>query len=604
MVPLTVQDVAKEKMDEATKRAKKAEQRIWDWMIEGKYAPEMRKVIHDAAKLGSGVMKGPYPVSRRSKAILAGADKQTIQLKIVEKIAPGMKRIRPQDFFPDPACGDDVHSGDYCFERARLTERLLKDLAREPGYDATAIEQVVKEGPGKANLVTEDKARIDDRFDQRYEAWFYYGYLKHEEVRALAAAVHNEAWSREIEDGLESDSLKELSTVPVLCTLVNDSVIRAVLHPLDSGAFPYHVIPWLPVENSPWGKGVVQQICSAQNIINGATRALCNNSGHSAGVQLVIDTLCIEPVDGSWIITPNKVWKKVNDDSADDVKKAFESYVFPNIGDALLKVIEYGFRLCEESTNIPLITQGQSGKTTPQTLGATQIQDTNANQLLRSIGYRFDDYATEPIVGQLYEYLLTDENVPADEKGDFKINAHGSVALVERHIQQQTIVGMSSIVLNPAFAIDPEKWLEQYLKGNRLNPKDFQLTDEQKKALAQQPPPKDPRIVAAELKAQTDKYKADKDTDRDAAYVQAETERTRVEYEVAMAELEAKTNLEMLKYANAHKIKLMEVKSEMARDAMKIAAQKEMAAEDRAHEVLKPPTEPIGRAPTGKSFTQ
>jgi hypothetical protein len=60
----------------------------------------------------------------------------------------------------------------------------------------------------------------------------------------------------------------------------------------------------------------------------------------------------------------------------------------------------------------------------------------------------------------------------------------------------------------------------------------------------------------------------------------------------------------MLKYANAHKIKLMEVKSEMARDAMKIAAQKEMAAEDRAHEVLKPPTEPIGRAPTGKSFTQ
>ena len=45
----------------------------------------------------------------------------------------------------------------------------------------------------------------------------------------------------------------------------------------------------------------------------------------------------------------------------------------------------------EESTSIPLITQGQTGPTTPDTFGAAQLQNNNANQLLRSVGYAVDE---------------------------------------------------------------------------------------------------------------------------------------------------------------------------------------------------------------------
>jgi hypothetical protein len=41
--------------------AKKAETRIYDWMVECQYAGEARKVLFDSARLGVGVLKGPFP---------------------------------------------------------------------------------------------------------------------------------------------------------------------------------------------------------------------------------------------------------------------------------------------------------------------------------------------------------------------------------------------------------------------------------------------------------------------------------------------------------------------------------------------------------------
>jgi hypothetical protein len=153
---------------------------------------------------------------------------------------------------------------------------------------------------------------------------------------------------------------------------------------------------------------------------------------------------------------------------------------------------QYALQLAEESTSIPLITQGQSGDTQPETLGATNIQNNNANQLLRSIGYAFDDHITEPVVRQFYEWLLLDPDVPDDEKGEFTINAHGSVALVEQAIQDQTIAQMGRWSKDPAYGIDPKKWIKLFLKSKRLDPESIQYTAEQQAKIDAQPPPDPP----------------------------------------------------------------------------------------------------------------
>ena len=95
------------------------------------------------------------------------------------------------------------------------------------------------------------------------------------------------------------------------------------------------------------------------------------------------------------------------------------------------------------------------------------------------------------------------------------------------------------------------------------------------------------------------------DTDRDTIYVQAEQERTRITGEAKLHEIEVKRELAMLDYANRHQISLENVKAMLAKTAMTLAAQKQLAGvEQRAPQVARPVVEPPGRAPNGQAFQQ
>ena len=74
VAPLTVADLAKEKMEQADEAAKKAEKRIYDWHVECGRTAQVRKVIFDAARLGVGVLKGPFPQKSRQIATRKSAD--------------------------------------------------------------------------------------------------------------------------------------------------------------------------------------------------------------------------------------------------------------------------------------------------------------------------------------------------------------------------------------------------------------------------------------------------------------------------------------------------------------------------------------------------
>ena len=55
---------AAEIREQADEKAKKAEKRIHDWMVEANYSAEMRKVLHDASRIGVGVLMAPFAESR------------------------------------------------------------------------------------------------------------------------------------------------------------------------------------------------------------------------------------------------------------------------------------------------------------------------------------------------------------------------------------------------------------------------------------------------------------------------------------------------------------------------------------------------------------
>ncbi len=363
---------------------------------------------------------------------------------------------------------------------------MLKKLIGQDGYLKAQIEQVIEEGPGK--IFTEGGNPVDSKKSiGRYEIWYYYGLIKRSDM-LLADAV-----------GME-DLPDDQDEVHAIISIVNDTVIRAIINPLDSGVFPYRVMSWSRRPGHWAGVGVGEQMSMPQRMCNASTRALLNNAGLSSGVQLIINQLGIIPADGSYELTPNKVWYATGD--VVDVRAAFQAILVPSVQPQMMAIIEYAMKLAEESTGIPLITQGQTGPTSPNTFGQAELQDNNSHTWLRSVGYRFDDQITEPLVNDLYEWLLLDPNVPDDEKGDFRINAHGSIAMVERAIQEQVLLGLLQASANPAFQVDPAKLFGEYLKSKRLDPRQIQYSAEEQAARAKQPPAPPLPVMVEQLKGQ------------------------------------------------------------------------------------------------------
>ncbi len=132
-VPLTVADIANQKLDAAADAAEKAETRIYSWMVDCRRPSEVRKVIFDAGRIGVGVLKSPTPAITKSMA-LTKDDKGDPVLQIKKKVVPVSRWIDPWNLFPDPACGEDIHNGDFIIERDFLAPKKLKDIGQLYGY--------------------------------------------------------------------------------------------------------------------------------------------------------------------------------------------------------------------------------------------------------------------------------------------------------------------------------------------------------------------------------------------------------------------------------------------------------------------------------------
>jgi hypothetical protein len=610
--PATVKDLAKHQISKAEKAAEKACARIYDWMVEYKHPAEMRKVIFDGARLGVGVIHGPIPEARKARVLRRSAPAavspqtqtaqavSTVTLEIVEKIKPAARWVDPWNFYPAPGCGEDIHRGGHAFEYDRMLAAELAGLSG-PGWIKPAIMEVLKEGPNKVNL--EQGNPNEPQHKKQFDVWHFTGKI----ARAAFEAANGDQ-AEELPEGIDE--------VQAVVTLVNDRVVRAIRPVLESDNLPYRVFNWRRRAGHWAGVGVAEQVKNPQKIVNAATRAMLNNAGMSAGSQIVTIAGALSPADGNNKITPDKLWNldPANAAGIDDVRKAFASFVWPNMTPQLMTVVEYGFKLAEEHSSIPLITQGQSGKTTPDTFGGQQLQDNNANQLLRDVGFGLNDTVTTPLVDDFYEWLLLDPDVPDEEKGDYQVDTSGALAIIEKALQDQFIPQLVAASKDPAYDLHPGRCMEALLRSKRLSPEQFQLTESEKEAKAQQPPPVPPQIEAAKIRAESaEKIAAQQnqlaaqrnqnDIDRDTAYQNSLNERGAATDALALETLRLKVRLAELEYATQERISLQEAKVKLATKTMELQTQRDLAGKDGlGPEVATPPTEPPGRAPDGAAY--
>lgn len=602
----------------AKEAAEGATRQIEDWLVQSQWHAEVRKLIEDCARLGTGVLKGPTPRKIKSRMVRNG--EAGMELVIEEAIAPESRAVSPWHLYPDPACGECIQDGSYVWEEDTITAKALRDLKGLPGYLGDQIDKVIEQGPdadGRDPSHSYADARVSD--GDLYRIWYFHGTAEREDLEAA---------------GVELPEEGDVSA-PCLVTMVNDVVIKAALSPLDSGDFPYDVMPWQRKDGQPWGTGVAMQINTPQRMLTAAARNLMDNAGLSAGPQIVLRREAIRPADGKWEITPRKIWWVEDGADVQAVNQAFMVVNIPTLQQELNNIIQFAMKMAEDVTGLPMLMQGQANAKVPDTVGGMQLLNNNASTVLRRIARLFDDKVTEPHIRRYYEWLMMygeDDSI----KGDFQIDARGSTALIDRDLQNQSIMQMGALVNNPAFGIDPEKWFAEALKAQRLDPKRFQMDDEKRAAMAQQQAPTAPQIEVAKIRAeaeaqktmallqaeaqrvqveiQADMQKAQMqnaaavqkmqlDTDRDTVYVQAQAQRDQTMAEAKMQELAIKRELAMLEYANKREMTLEQVKAKLAETAMKLQTTKELAGvKAAADQMPTPPIEPVGRAPAGESF--
>ena len=560
----------------------------------------MRLVIEDTSKLGTGVLKGPIPQRKKAVAYIDG------KLQIHEEIKPCSFSIDPKNCFPDGSCGEDIQNGGFHWERDFVTYSKLASL-RGGDYIDKQIDEALMEGPHAAIRKFDENTTlgglVERKTEEMFEIWYFYGNLEKEDLEAA---------------GVDFPDDEPIPNIPVHLALVNNRVIKADRNHLDTGEFPYDYMVWQRRRNVPWGLGVARQIRTPQRVVVGAARNLMDNAGLAGGPMWVFLQGIIEPIDGIYDIRPRKGWMASDEADFRAVQDAISFIEMPMMQVELTAIIQLGLKMAEDVTGLPMLMQGQQGAA-PDTVGGMQMLNNNASTVLRRIARLFDDNVTEPHITRYYTYLL--QHGEDIEKGEFVIDARGSSALIERDIQNQAIGEMANIVKDPVFKLDPAKWMAEYLKSQRLDPKRFEYDDDKWQQIVEQmsQPPADSRLEVAQLTAQVQQaieqlksqtklqdtgMKLETETGMQAQQHAHEERQNQMELQFKAMFKELELENEQLRALGKKEISLGDIKARLADTVMKLNTQKELSKAGLGGETVKPAAEPKGRAPDGESFTK
>lgn len=557
----TVSDLAARAMEKASKAAAAAQKRVDDWLTESCWGAEVRQVIDDMARIGTGVLKGPFP-ERRVYTVYSNGN-----LNRIERIEPRSKRVKVRDIFPDPACGENVHDGDFLWERDYLTAKRLRDLknmGEGSGYIAEQIDAVLAEGPRLPEVEYDPSKPVDQAQASRpYQIWYYYGVLDRDDCEAAGCEVGEEEPS-----------------VPVIVAMVNDRVIRASRNPLDNGKFPFDVVPCSRREGHWAGVGIGRDLRTPQRIATGATRAMMENAGLSAKPIIALMQGLLVPADGNTTLYGGKLFVIPSGTDVQEAKNAIWSFQIESRQVENMNIIQFALKQAENVTGLPMILQGQQGQA-PDLVGVVEILDRNSSVVANRVAKMFDDNLLEPHIGRYYDWLMQygeDDSL----KGDYTIKV---LPPPDVQADKAALVEMAKLIDRREARIDPAKLTSELAKSNRFDASRIQYTEEEwekiEKAMAKNPPA-DPRVQAAQVREQGE----------------SQREQMRLTFEAEQANLDRQ--LQSAELSSEERRDLEKQKVLLASLALKLRVQKDLSRT----ETVSPPTEPAGRAPDGQAFVR
>lgn len=558
-------------MGTAKRAASLMEREIDDQLTESRYPARCRDIIDDMCKVGTGILKGPIvrDKGRRKWALTSEASSDSAAVYSLANDnhpTPSFRRVNYWHFFPDPSA-ETIEDAEYTFERHLPNKKMLRKMAKDLGFNKHAVRKLLKSGPqgegaatGSTSLSFMAELRSLENggtggdlqpLNDRYVVWEFYGSLEIEQVETMIRAMGREEDADEYAksaDPLEPIMVRVFFCDGQLLKIEEDFV-------LDSGECLYSVGTFEKSESSILGGvGIPHLMSDEQSMLNAGVRMMMDNGALAVGPQIVVDKEIIQPENGSWKLTPRKIWQRIKAVGRPDTKgeRPFETYDIPFNQAMLAAIVDMALKFIDEAVAMPLIAQGDQGEYHTQTKGGMSMLFNQANVVFRRVVKNWDDDITEPTIRRAYDFNMQFSD--KDEiKGDMKAEARGTSVLLVREMQaEQLLAILRDYSLHPLIGpgLKAYNCMKLVLQAMSINPSDVLIDEEEYTAKLEQMSQGDQQPSSDEIRAQSQ---------IEVANIDAQSRREQAESNERVAQLRADT--EMARLASQHELSLEQIRA-------------------------------------------
>jgi len=485
MDPNMNEDLVMARMQELEEELKKAEKRvaddaaelmtidIMDQLIETNAEQKLKESILEACIFGSGACKaGTVRIDQKqSYSMMADPEtgEQGYALSIIEQPMPEVESVSIFDLYPDPYC-TSLDDCDGLFRRHVLTRRQFRELSDLPQFDSGMIKYLLKTNR-TGNHTEEEHERTRRRIaginehseSNRFEVMEYWGCVDGYELKEHGVEIPEDA-----------DLSEDFSACVWLCS---GKVIKVMLNPIKGYDIPYHIFPYERSPHQFWGTGVPRMMRDSQGTMNAATRIWLDNLAMSSAPMVEVNTDLLAAGEDPTDIHPWRVFLREGGDGSMPMVRWYQPVANAN---GLNQIVDIFRKFADETTSLPSYTHGeQTGGLNKTATGMSMLMGA-ANVALKSTIKNIDDFLMEPMITALFHWNM-EFGTNQKSKGDLRIVARGSTALVQKEVQSQRLLQFLSLVSNPMDAglVDRNQLLRDIAQSMDIDPDEIVKSEEQ-----------------------------------------------------------------------------------------------------------------------------
>lgn len=481
----TVEEVnlAKKSYLEATIKGMSSE--IEDQLSELKYRNIIRNVAHSGHMHGTGWLKGPLVNQTVEEHWVmtpdeTGAPVWKLQKTNINKPFAEFKTI--WSCYPDMSA-TELDNCRFMCERHVVPRHKLIELAAREDFNGALIKEFIGDNPdGKVDFRSYENTlySLDDIETRKlasvkgsYELIEYWGYVTGSDLAGLDA----EKFIPEIGEQLLAD-------FPVNIWLLGNEVVKIAMQPIAGVVIPYYAYYFDKDETSIYGEGVCAIMRDPQKLVNASVRAMIDGAAHSAGPQYEVNIDLLADGEDPTDVGAFKVWQRVGKEADIAGKDVVKIRQIQSYTPEFMNMYSLFSRLSDEITIIPRYMQGDAKVSgAARTSSGLSMLMGQANIGLSDLVKMFDDGITRPFITAVYNWNMQ-FNEKQDIKGDMKIIARGSTALMAKEIRAQQIQMFLQMTNNPTDALWVKRGnlIRKWAESTDIGAEDMVCTNEEYEA--------------------------------------------------------------------------------------------------------------------------